>query len=536
MSSRSSDLSTSTSRTTKVRRALISVYRKDGIVPFARSLADAGVELLSTGGTGRLLREEGIPMRRVSEITGVPEMLDGRVKTLHPRVHAGILAVRENEEHQRDAEAYGAEMIDLVVVNLYPFEQTARMEGIGLAEIVEMIDIGGPTMVRAAAKNFRDVGVVVDPRDYPLVLDEINSLGGLTDETRFSLAMRAFQHTAAYDTAIYSFLQQIDLDGQRRHADAEFPEKLEMQLLKLQDLRYGENPHQRAAFYGELSGNEPTLARTHQIQGSELSFNNLLDLDAAMAAVCSLPSCGCVVVKHNNPSGAALGETPAAAFCAARDADAVSAFGGIVAFNRTIDHACAEELTAMFLEAVIAPEITPDARDVLAKKKKLRVMIFGGDGRSYRRPGMDLRRVSGGFLVQEWDSDDLLEGLKVVTKRQPTDAEWDALRFAWAISRHVRSNAIVFATRDRTVGVGAGQMSRIDAVMLASHKAGDAARGAAMASDAFFPFRDGIDAAAKAGIRAVIQPGGSVRDLEVIDAADEHKLTMVFTGRRHFRH
>ncbi len=528
--------STSSGRITHVRRALISVYHKQGIVPFARSLAALGVELVSTGGTGRLLREEGVPLRRVSELTGVPEMLDGRVKTLHPMVHAGILAVRDNPEHRQDLHSYGAEPIDLVVVNLYPFEQTARMEGIGLSEIVEMIDVGGPTMVRAAAKNFRDVGVVVDPRDYHVVLDELATLGGLSEETRFTLALRAFQHTAAYDTAIYSFLQQIDHHGQRRVADALFPERLQLDVLKLQELRYGENPHQRAAFYGELQGNDPTLARASQLQGAELSFNNLLDLDAAMGAVASLQGPGCVVVKHNNPCGAAIGDDACDAFRKARDADALSAFGGVVAFNAAIDGVCAEELTTMFLEAVIAPDITPDARDILAKKRKLRVMLWGGDPRRYRRPGLDMRRVSGGFLVQEWDVDDDLAELEVVTKRQPTESEWKALRFAWSVSRHVRSNAIVFAVEDRTVGIGAGQMSRVDSVMLAAHKAGAASRGAVLASDAFFPFRDGIDQAAQAGITAIIQPGGSIRDLEVTDAADEHDIAMVFTRKRHFRH
>jgi phosphoribosylaminoimidazolecarboxamide formyltransferase/IMP cyclohydrolase len=526
---------TSTDRITRVRRALLSVYRKDDIVPFARTLTELGVELVSTGGTGRLLREAGLSIRRVSELTGVPEMLDGRVKTLHPMVHAGILAIRDNHGHRRDLDEYGAAPIDLVVVNLYPFEQTTRMGDIGLAEVVEMIDIGGPTMVRAAAKNFRDVGVIVDPRDYPIVLDELQSLGGLTEATRLRLALHAFRHTAAYDTAIYSFLQQIDPAGRPRAEDSLFPPTLEFELHKLQELRYGENPHQRAALYGQLQGNEPSLTRAEQIQGTELSFNNLLDLDAAMACVASFSESACAVIKHNNPSGVAIAPGPSEAFRNAKAADPVSAFGGIVAFNRPIDVACAEELTGMFLEAVIAPDALPDAREVLAKKPKLRVLLWG-DPREYRRPGLDLRRITGGFLVQEWDTDDQQLEFKLVSKREPTASEWDALRFAWQVCRHVRSNAIVLAGSDHTVGIGAGQMSRVDAVMLAAHKAGPRAAGSVMASDAFFPFRDGIDQAAQHGITAVVQPGGSVRDREVIDAADDHGMAMVLTGRRHFRH
>ncbi len=526
-----------TKRVTPVRRALLSVYDKDGIVDLARSLHELGVELLSTGGTARLLEEAGIPLRRVAEETGFPEMLDGRVKTLHPRIHAGILAIRGNPQHEEDLASQGVRPIDLVVVNLYPFEKTARMEGIGIAEIVEMIDIGGPTMVRAAAKNFRDVGVVVDPRDYGRVADEIRDEGGLTDETRFLLARKAFQHTASYDTAIFSFLNQLTPDGSRRvDEESPFPQKVVLELEKIQDLRYGENPHQRAAFYGELQGNEPTLARAVQLQGKELSFNNLLDLDGALAAVSSLEEHGCVVVKHGNPCGAGVGNTPAEAFEKAREGDPVSAFGGIVAFNTPIDADAAELLRGMFLEAVIAPGVADEARAVLSRKKKLRVLVVGGDPRTTRRPGLDVRRVSGGYLLQDWDGDDDLADAKVVTERQPTDAEWEALRFGWRMVRHVRSNAIVFSLADRLVGVGAGQMSRVDSVKIAAMKAGDRSRGAVMASDAFFPFPDGVEEAARAGITAVIQPGGSIRDEEVIEAANRLGLAMVFTGRRHFRH
>ncbi len=522
-------------RITPVRRALVSVYDKQGVVDLARALVDMKVELLSTGGTGRLLRDEGVPMTRVSEITGVQEMLDGRVKTLHPMVHAGVLAVRDNAKHRRDMESYGAGYIDLVVVNLYPFEKTARMEGIGLPEIVEMIDIGGPTMVRAAAKNFHDVGVVVDPSDYERVVDEIREFGGLTDATRLVLARKAFGHTASYDTAIFSFLSQIAEDGSRKAPDSLFPQKLSIAIEKIADLRYGENPHQRAALYGELQGNEPTITRAVQLQGVELSFNNYLDLDAAVDVAMSAGGCGVAIIKHNNPSGVAVAERPVDAFRIARECDPESAFGGVVAFNQPVDEEAAEELAGMFLEAVIAPSFTPDAKEVLARKKKLRVLQWG-DPRMYRKPGLDLRRVSGGFLVQEWDSSIDWSDVPVVTKRRPTDAEWAAMKFGWRVVRHVKSNAIVYALADRTVGIGAGQMSRVESVRIANRRAGEHAKGCAMASDAFFPFSDNIELAAQAGITAVIQPGGSIRDEEVIAAADALGLAMVFTKRRHFRH
>lgn len=518
-----------------VRRALLSVFEKDGVIDLARSLTDCGVDIISTGGTARLLLEAGLPIRRISDVTGVAEMLDGRVKTLHPNVHAGILAVRSNPRHLRDIENYGIGLIDLVVVNLYPFEMTARMEDIGIAEILEMIDIGGPTMVRAAAKNFRDVGVVVDPRDYTSVVEEIREHRGLSDTTRLLLARKAFQHTASYDTAVFSFFSQLTPEGERKASDSPFPQKINLELEKLQDLRYGENPHQRAAFYSELQGNEPTIARAVQIHGPELSFNNLLDLDAAVGVVMSLDGCGCAIIKHNNPCGAATASSPAEAFKLALSGDPISAYGGIVAFNRKVDAAAARELSPVFFEAVIAPEFCPEARDLLSRKKKLR-LLAGGDVRRFRRPGLDLRRVSGGYLLQEWDTDDELGEVRFVTRRHPTEEEWKALRFAWKVCRHVKSNAIVFSHHDHLVGIGAGQMSRVDSVKLAAAKAGERARGAALASDAFFPFRDGLDEAAKAGITAVIQPGGSIRDEEVIAAADEHKIAMVFTGKRHFRH
>ncbi len=522
------------SRITPVRRAILSVYDKDGVVAFARRLREQNVEILSTGGTARLLASEGIDLRRIADVTGMPEMLDGRVKTLHPRIHGGILAMRDREEHQADLERHEIEAIDLVVVNLYPFEATAQMEGVSFAEIIEMIDIGGPTMVRAAAKNFSDVGVIVDPTDYTRVADEIREHGGLRDETRFQLAHKAFAHTASYDTAIFSYLNQVEKDGTPKVANSLFPQKLTLEMEKIQDLRYGENPHQRAAFYGQLQGNAPTLARAHQVHGANLSFNNLLDLDAAMDTVASLPGCGCVVIKHGNPCGAATADDSATAFERALEGDPTSSFGGIVAFNQEIGPMAAEALTSIFLEAVVAPAFSEEALAVLRKKKKLRVIAWG-DPKHYRRPGLDLRRVSGGYLLQEWDDDDAGD-FDVVSQRPPSEKELRSMHFAWTLTRHVKSNAIIFAVEDRLVGVGAGQMSRVDSVKLAAMKAGEKARGAAMASDAFFPFPDGIEEAAKAGITAVIQPGGSIRDKSVIEAVDRLDLAMVLTGRRHFKH
>lgn len=481
------------------------------------------------------LEKAGVPVIGVSEVTKFPEMLDGRVKTLHPKIHAGILAVRDNARHQKDLSNFGAEPIDLVVANLYPFEMTARMEGIGLGEILEMIDIGGPTMVRAAAKNFRDVGVIVDPADYGPVIDEIREHRGLSDATRLTLARKAFQHTSSYDTAVYTFLAQLLPDGTRRTADSPYPQKITLTVDKVQDLRYGENPHQTAAFYAELQGNGATLAHAVQVHGAELSFNNLLDLDAAFAAVSSLDGPACVIVKHNNPCGAATGTDVTEAFHRAREADPVSAYGGIVAFNRPVDEEAAQAVSETFFEGIIAPEYSADATELLKRKKKLRVLELGG-ARVGRRPGLDVRRVSGGYLLQEWDSDDSLDEVKIVTRRAPTEEEWETLRFAWRVCRHVKSNAIVLARPHRTVGIGAGQMSRVDSVRIAVTKAGEQARGAVMSSDAFFPFPDGIEEAARSGVTAVIQPGGSIRDEEVIAAADRLGLAMLFTGRRHFRH
>jgi phosphoribosylaminoimidazolecarboxamide formyltransferase/IMP cyclohydrolase len=521
----------------RVQRALVSTYRKDGLVPFCRTLSELGIEILSSGGTAALLRAEGIPAKPVSDHTGFPEMLDGRVKTLHPRIHAGILAVRDNAEHVADLERTGIPPIDLVVVNLYPFRETAGREGVSHDDVVEMIDVGGPAMIRAAGKNHTDVGVVVDPADYEAVAAELRERGALSPPTLRRLAAKAFRHTAEYDAAIAAWLADR-VDGTARGG---WPQELRYACEKVSDLRYGENPHQTAAFYrapGEAAG----LAQARVLQGKELSFNNILDLDAALALAVDLPGEGCVIVKHGNPCGVALGGSPAEAFRRALACDPVSAFGGVIAFGAVLDGAAAALIGEAFYEAVVAPEIAPEARDLLARKKNLRVLAVGALA-GYRRTGPDLRRVTGGLLAQDWDAgiESVREG-RLVTRRSPEPDEWEALQFAWTVAKHVKSNAIVYARADHTVGIGAGQMSRVDSARIGTLKAQEAwktegpLQGAAMASDAFFPFRDGIDVAAAAGIRAVVQPGGSVRDDEVIAAADEHGLAMVFTGRRHFRH
>ena len=513
-------------------RALISVFDKEGVVDFARALHELGVEILSSGGTARLLKENDIPVIAVPDYTGSPEMLDGRVKTLHPKIHGGILALRDRESHRADMEANGIAPIDLVAVNLYPFEKTAQTEGIGLADVIEMIDIGGPTMVRAAAKNHAHVGVLVDPGDYATVLDEIRSGGALTDATRQRLAVKAFRHTAEYDTAVHGYLSRVGDDN----AEESMPDRISTEWVKAQDLRYGENPHQQAAFYREPGADGLSLAAAEQLQGKELSFNNILDFDAALGIVAELHQGACAIIKHGNPCGAALGADTRTAFDRALECDPLSAFGGVIAFNRNVDGHAAEAIAGSFFEGVIAPAFDDEARERLKKKKNLRLLATG-DLAGRRRGGFDLRRVSGGLLAQDWDVlEESVREARVVTKRQPTDDEWQALEFAWAIGKHVKSNAIVYCNAQRTLGVGAGQMSRVDSAKIAVEKARSPLQGCAMASDAFFPFRDGIDAAAEAGVAAVVQPGGSKRDDEVIEAADEHGMTMVFTGRRHFRH
>ena len=530
-----------------IRRALLSVSDKAGLIEFARGLAALSIELVSTGGTARALRQAGLRVTDVAEVTGLPEMLDGRVKTLHPRIHGGLLAVRGNPEHERQLIAHGIAPIDLVAVNLYPFEATLARPHVTLAEAIEQIDIGGPALLRSAAKNFTDVVVVADPADYPAVLAELRqNAGALPPATRVELARKAFAHTARYDALIAGFFDRLSAEGARLRPESPlsalgarppFPRLLELRLEKVQDLRYGENPHQRAAFYRDLDRREG-LAAARQLHGKDLSYNNLLDLHAAWELTREFAEPAAVVAKHGNPCGAATADILLDAYTSARAADPVSAFGGIIALNRPVDGATARAIASTFMEAVAAPAYSEEALSVLCQKKNLRVLEIPADAPSGPAAGgFEMRRVRGGVLVQEQDGATLDHAaLRTVTRRPPSEAERRALRFAWNVVKHVKSNAIVLATARATVGVGAGQMSRVDSVKLAIAKAGPAARGTVLASDAFFPFRDGVDAAAAAGVTAVIQPGGSVRDAEVIAAADEHGMAMDFTGIRHFRH
>jgi len=526
-----------------VRRALVSVHDKTGMVEFARGLVALGVEILSTGGTATLLRESGVRVRDVSEVTGFPEMLDGRVKTLHPKIHAGILARRDKPEHLAQLRAQGIEPIDLVAINLYPFEQTVARPGTSLAEAVEQIDIGGPTLIRAAAKNWESVAVLVDPTQYSEVLDELKrSDGKLSQETRFRLAREAFRRTAQYDAAIAAYLRSPQT-APRAPAGAEpaFPSVLRLEAELVQSLRYGENPHQVAAFYRLLGAQRLGVAAARQLHGPEFSYNNLLDLSAGLALLLEFTEPSAVVIKHTNPCGAARAATVAEAMRKAKASDPVSIYGGIVGVNRPLDMEVVKELSGILLEILFAPAYLPDALEELKRtKKKCRVLEVPCD-RSALPPRLEeYRSVLGGLLVQEADLADLDEkNLRVMSKRQPTQTEWEALRFAWRIAKHVKSNAIVLATRDQLIGAGAGQMSRVDSAKIAVMRAralGLETRGTVCASDAFFPFRDGLDVVAEAGATAVIHPGGSVRDEEVIKAADEHGMAMVLTGMRHFRH
>ena len=516
----------------QITRALISVSDKSGVVEFSRQLAEYGVELLSTGGTAKLLREAGLTVKDVSEFTGFPEMLDGRVKTLHPKVHGGLLGMRSNPEHVAKMKEHGIENIDMVVVNLYPFEATTARKGCHLEDAIENIDIGGPSMLRSAAKNFPDVTVLVDSADYAQVLDEMKATAGtVSATTNFALAVKVFQHTAAYDGAISNYL------GARLTGEVqEYPPTFTLQVKKAQDLRYGENPHQTAAFYVENSISEPCVSNAVQLQGKELSFNNIIDLDAAIETVKEFEQSAAVIIKHTNPCGVALADSPLTAYLKARECDPVSAFGGIVGFNRTVDAETATELTSTFLEAVIAPGYSDEALAIFTAKKNVRVMQVPLLD-SFVAGGFDLKRVTGGLLLQGRDLG-MINALecRVVTERTPTVSEYEALDFAWRVCKHVKSNAIVFCNRDQTVGIGAGQMSRVDSSKIAIQKALLPIRGTVLASDAFFPFRDGVDAAAEAGVTAIIQTGGSVRDEEVIKAANEHGIAMLFTTMRHFRH
>ena len=517
----------------KIQRALISVSDKTGLVPFAQSLAQAGVKLISTGGTAKALRDAGLTVQDLSDYTGYPEMLDGRVKTLHPKVHGGLLYLRGNATHEATAKAHGIEPIDLVLVNLYPFEQTVAKPNVSIHEAIENIDIGGPSMLRSAAKNHESVTVITDPADYVEVAAEIQSAGNTTLELRRRLAAKVYARTAAYDTAIASHLAKAF--GSAASAASPLPEELSIRAAQAQHLRYGENPHQRAALYGDF-GNF-----FKQLHGKELSYNNILDLTAAAALITEYagepPTLA--ILKHTNPCGLGQGANLAEAWGKAFATDKQAPFGGIIAVNHTLDLPCAEAISEIFSEVIVAPEFTPDALALLQKKKNLRLL------RILRNPTTDkpwdIRSVgAGSYLLQERDLKALTPAdTKVVTKRQPTEAEWQAMRFGWRVVKHVKSNAIVYTASDRTLGIGAGQMSRVDSSRIAVWKAGEAGlslKGAVVCSDAFFPFPDGLIAAAEAGATAAIQPGGSMRDAEVIAAADARNLAMVFTGVRHFRH
>ena len=515
----------------KVARALISVSDKRGILDLGRRLAKLGVEILSTGGTARALREAQVPVRDVSDFTGFPEMLDGRVKTLHPRVHGGILG-RATDDHRKQMIEHGIDAIDLVVVNLYPFRETVA-RGAAFEDVIENIDIGGPAMVRSAAKNHERVAVVVDPADYERVLVAIEGKGEISQALRFELCRKAFAHTAAYDGAIASHLGRLSEDGK---AVADFPATMHPSLRLDRLLRYGENPHQKAAFYAWDAPSGMSLANADVIQGKELSYNNLLDLDAAMKLCAEFALPAACIIKHTNPCGVSVSEKGITeAYRLARETDPLSAFGGIVAFNRKVEEDVAKLMAEVFLECIVAPEFSPEALKVFSAKKNLRLLraVIAGCA-----PGqLDMRTVSGGILVQATDAVTCAASAgKVVSARKPTAAELDELDFAWRVCKHMKSNSIVFTAGGRTLGVGAGQMSRVDSVKLAVAKAQLPLPGSVLASDAFFPFRDGLDEAAKVGVTAVIEPGGSVRDDEVITAANEHNIALVFSGERHFRH
>ncbi len=533
----------------KISRALISVSDKTGIVKFSEELNKMGVEIISTGGTAKKLKESGIPVIDIGDFTGFPELMGGRVKTLHPKVHAALLAKREDSAHMKEVKKHKIQLIDMVVVNLYPFEETVSKPNITEEEIIEQIDIGGPSMLRSAAKNYQDVVVVSNPKDYDSLLEEMKNNGGeIGSETRHRLAQDVFAHTSRYDNVISNYFA-----GRRERI---FPEIKTIKLEKIQDLRYGENPHQLAAFYREIGVRRPPeeepevgIAETRQLHGKELSFNNIIDLEAAFSIVVEFDEPCSVIIKHTNPCGVACDKLLNKAYRKAHSCDPVSAFGSIVGFNREVDKATAEEINKTFVELVVAPSFSEDALKILKQKKNIRLLLLPDNWKSIKKKGtrFDYKKVSGGVLIQERDMDLIGKELKVVSKRKPSGEEEQALMFAWKVCKHVKSNSIVFTNKDQTLGIGAGQMSRVDAVRLANMKMSsskdwgtreDKAKKSVlvMASDAFFPFRDGIDVAAKTGATAVIQPGGALRDLEVIAAIDEHNMAMVFTGMRHFTH
>ncbi len=514
-----------------IKRALISVSDKTGVIELAKALAALGAEILSTGGTAKALRDAGVKVTDVAAYTGSPEILDGRVKTLHPKIHGGLLSRRSLPAHLEQMTQHGIGPIDVVVVNLYPFEATIAKPDCRVEDAIENIDIGGPSMLRSAAKNHEDVLVVVDPADYARVLDAVNG-NTVTEALRRELAMKVFQHTARYDGLIAGYLEK-----QVRSGEVKFPKVLSLQFELAETLRYGENPHQQGAFYRELASKEPSVSRGKILHGKAMSYNNFLDANSALELVKEYDETAVAIIKHNNPCGVALGATPVEAYVKGRGTDPVLAFGGVIALNRPVDLAAAKEINSTFVEVVIAPGFADDALAELKRKKDLRLLDVGSLTK-VNQEGFDLKKLVGGLIVQDRDLGVLtdLRALAVPTIRKPTDEEYAACGFAWKVCKHVKSNAIIYAKPGQTVGIGAGQMSRVDSVKLAAMKAQMPVKGCIMASDAFFPFRDGLDAAAEVGITAVIQPGGSIRDAEVVKAADEHGMAMILTGMRHFRH
>ncbi len=520
----------------RIERALISVTDKRDLVEFAKGLRSLGVEIISTGGTAKALKEAGLPIVPISDFTGYPEMLDGRVKTLHPRVAGGVLARRDDPKHREEMRAHDILPIDLVVVNLYAFEETVRKPGVTMEEAIENIDIGGPTLLRAAAKNYKDVAVIVNPSKYAVVLQELRKNDGvLGEELKLRLALEAFKTTSAYDTVIHHYLKGLVSSETAQ----DFPQELNVAYKKVGDLRYGENPHQRAALYRESAVREPNAAWATVLWGKELSFNNLVDADSACELVKEFDKPACAIIKHNNPCGAAMADDLLQAFERARATDPVSAFGGVIALNRRVDMALAKKINEGFVEVILAPAYEPDALEELKKKKNLRLLAAEGLGNWSNKgaEGREIKKIVGGLLLQDRDlSSETAVEAKVTSARKPTPEEIESLSFAWKVAKHVRSNAIVLAHGTETAGIGAGQMSRVDSVKLAVMKAQKSLKGTVMASDAFFPFRDGVDEAAKAGVVAVIHPGGSLKDQEVLDAANGHNMAMVVTGVRHFKH
>ncbi|MBA5870500.1 MAG: bifunctional phosphoribosylaminoimidazolecarboxamide formyltransferase/IMP cyclohydrolase [Nitrospira sp. CR2.1] len=514
-----------------IARALISVSDKTGVIDMAKGLAALGAEVLSTGGTAKALRDAGVAVTDVAAYTGSPEILDGRVKTLHPKIHGGLLGRRGVPDHVKQMQQHGIGNIDVVVVNLYPFESTIAKPNCPFEEAIENIDIGGPSMLRSAAKNHEDVLVVVDPTDYGRVLDALKT-GSVTPALRRELAMKVFQHTARYDSLIAGYLEK-----QVQGSEVKFPAVLSLQFERVETLRYGENPHQQGAFYRELHAKEPAVSRGNILHGKAMSYNNFLDANSALELVKEFDQTAVAIIKHNNPCGCALGATPVDAYVKARATDPVSAFGGVIAFNRPVDLAAAKEITSTFVEVVIAPAFTEEALAELKRKKDIRLLDVGPLSKATAE-GYDLKKLVGGLIVQDRDLGVIkdIKALAVPTSRKPTEQEYAACAFAWVVCKHVKSNAIIYGRPGEIVGIGAGQMSRVDSVKLAAMKAQSSVKGCVMASDAFFPFRDGIDAAAEAGITCVIQPGGSIRDPEVTKAVDEHGMAMILTGMRHFRH